>query len=189
MTSKQISNKRHFQTSMMAVFREAAEKRDSSKDATTHEDEAKTVRVLNERSKARRVGMTQNQLKENLARDMVSLMNSINMNAAQDLSDYKWVAKSVVNYGLEDLSSLTPADVRSRKVLDKLREALVNNEPRLIPGTVQIEFRDKFLNIDQKVAFDIIADMSAKPADVPLEFVAELDVSAGNIQLQKTRGT
>ena len=36
---------------------------------------------------------------------------------------------------------------------------------------------------DQRIAFDITAEMAARPVDVPLEFVAEIDTGAGKVAL------
>ena len=35
----------------------------------------------------------------------------------------------------------------------------------------------------QRIAFDITAEMAARPVDVPLEFVAEIDTGAGKVAL------
>ena len=54
---------------------------------------------------------------------------------------------------------------------------------RLIAETLEIKLRRGHEDANQRVAFDITAEMAAKPVDVPLTFVAEIDVAAGKVSM------
>jgi type VI secretion system protein ImpF len=70
-------------------------------------------------------------------------------------------------------------------LLRDLRTVLINHEPRLIPGSVDVRLRSSVEDSRQRAAIAISAEMTANPADVPLEFVAELDVGTGKISLSE----
>lgn len=177
-----------FQVSLMNVFRQAVAGGDArKKDVAYTEDEA---RVLSIRSIERREGADQGTLRDHLAQDLSNLMSTIHLEAAISLDGLDSVRRSVLNYGLQDMSRLTTDDIQSRKLLSEMRDHLVTYEPRLIPDSVEVRLRDTSEDSQQRVAFDVSAEMTAKPVDVPLEFVAEIDVGAGRAGVSnlKVRG-
>lgn len=177
-----------FQVSLMNVFRQAARERDAKVDESQLSDG--DGRVLSSRSIERRDGAGQATLREHLAQDMANLMTTIHLQAVEPLEGLVWVRRSVLNYGMQDITRLTADDFRSAKVVRDLREALLTHEPRLIAETVIITLRSDESDSNQRISFDIKAEMTARPVDVPLEFVAEIDMGAGKVALSdlKVRG-
>ena len=173
------------QIPIMYAFREAHEARDAKVSSTAYQD---GERVLSERAAMRRRGANEAQLKRNLYIDLVQLSNTINLDAAQKLEAFPYVARSVLNYGVVDLSNLTSEDADVSKLCDQLAEALVTCEPRFVPESMQVKMRDKFDDVNQKLVFDISAEMACKPMDIPLEFSAEIDVGSGKMQLNDASG-
>lgn len=172
-------NAGYFQISLMNAFRQAARERDAkSKDQTVTDDGG---RVLSARSVERRTGASQSTLKEHLALDLANLMGTINLEATIPLDGLDYVRSSILNYGVQDMSALTVDDFRTAKVVKDLRAALLANEPRLIAETLVVKLRDTDADAQQRIAFDIRAEMSARPIDVPMEFVAEIDSGAGKV--------
>ena len=170
-----------FQVSLMNVFRQAAQQRDAK---TQKNDVADNDgRVLSARTVERRDGASQETLKSHLAQDLASLMGTINLEASQSLDGLAYVRNSVLNYGLQDMSSLTIDNFRNAKVIKDMRAALLANEPRLIEETLDIKFRKNDADSHQRIAFDIKAEMSARPMDVPMAFVAEIDAGAGKVSI------
>ena len=94
-----------------------------------------------------------------------------------------YVRDSVLNYGIQDLSRLTVDQAKTDRFVASLREQLLAHEPRLIAETLVIKMRKPDADSRQRMAFDISAEMSARPVDVPLEFVAEIDTGAGKIAM------
>jgi type VI secretion system protein ImpF len=173
------------QIPIMYAFREAHEAKDAKISSTTYQD---GERVLSERAAMRRRGANEAQLKRNLYIDLVHLSNTINLDAIEDLSEFKYVARSVLNYGVVDLSNLTSEDADVSKLCQQLADALVACEPRFVPESMSVKIRDKFDDVNQKLMFDISAEMACKPMDIPLEFAAEIDVGSGKMQLNDTSG-
>jgi type VI secretion system protein ImpF len=171
----------YFQISLMNVFRQAARDRDASKEDTTVTDDG--GRVLSTRSVERREGASQATLRDHLARDLSGLLSTINLESAIDLEGLDHVRASVLNYGMQDLTRLTTDDVRTQRLSRDLRDALLAHEPRLIGGSLVVTLRKGRSDRNQRICFDIQAEMSARPIDVPLEFEAEIDTGAGKVAL------
>lgn len=178
--------KTQLQIPLMYAFREAHKARDAKVDGTTYKD---GQRVLTDRSAARRRGANEAQLKRNLEIDLVQLANTINMAACMDLDDLDHVRRSVLNYGVVDLSNLTSEDIRVQKIPQQLARALINNEPRFVPETMNVKLREEFDDVNQKLLFEINAEMACKPVDIPLEFVAEIDVGSGKMKFSNIADT
>lgn len=176
-----------FQVSLMNVFRQSARDRDAR---TAGAELVEEGRVLSTRSIERREGASQTTLREHLAQDLANLMTTIHLQATTPLDGLDWVRRSVLNYGMQDITRLTGDDFRSAKVVRDLREALLAHEPRLIASTLNIALRSDESDENQKISFDIKAEMTARPVDVPLEFVAEIDMGAGKVAMSnlKVRG-
>jgi type VI secretion system protein ImpF len=143
----------YFQISLMNVFRQAARQKDA-KDGFEESSDTQD-RVLSSRMIERREGAADETLRSHLLQDL----------------------------GILDLTSLTTADIKSQVLLKELRTSLLRHEPRLIDKSISVKLRSESEDSRQHVAFDISADMSAKPVDVPLEFVAEIDTGGGKMSL------
>lgn len=170
-----------FQVSLMNVFRQAALQRDAKSQKDVVADDG--GRVLSARTVERRDGASQQTLKSHLAQDLASLMGTINLESVQNLTGFDHVRNSILNYGLQDMSSFSTDNFRSAKVIKDMRVSLLANEPRLIEETLVIKFRDNSADAQQRIGFDIKAEMSARPMDVPMEFVAEIDAGAGKVSM------
>jgi len=169
-----------FQVSLMNVFRQAAQKRDAKAYDTTTVDGG---RVLSTRTIERREGAGQASLKDHLAQDLGNLMGTIHLEAAQSLDGLDWVKKSVLNYGMQDMTRLTTEDFQNARIVRDLRQSLLNHEPRLIAETLVVKLRSTRVDEQQRISFDIRAEMTARPVDVPIEFVAEIDAGVGKVAL------
>jgi type VI secretion system protein ImpF len=172
------------QVSLMHVFRAAAERGDSKDGRATYRD---GDREISQRSKERREGTTEETLRRHLSQDMASLMNTISLDASVDLTDYPYIQKSIINYGFSDLSALSDKAFATGEMARFIRDTLIRHEPRLIPGTIEINVNRDAESVTQRLTFDISADMVASPVDVPLDFVAEVDLGAGKIQMTRLR--
>lgn len=171
----------YFQVSLMNVFRQAARDRDAkTAEVEVSEDGG---RILSKRTVQRRDGAGEDTLRRHLMDDMANLLGTINLETVQELAEFPYVQKSILNYGILEISRLTVDSISSPALLRDLKTALLRHEPRLIDETVAIKLRHEHTDAGQRVSFDVSAEMTAKPVDVPLEFVAEIDVGAGKLAL------
>lgn len=172
-------NKQPLQIPIMLAFREAFQARDAKKGGMEYRD---GERVLSERGRLRRRGANEDELKKDLAVDLIQLANTINLAAAVDLEGLDYVQRSILNYGVVDLSVLADKDKRLKELPRRLKTALLNNEPRFVEESMQIELSSEVNEVDQTFRFEIFAEMACRPVDIPMEFVAEIDVGSGRLR-------
>jgi type VI secretion system protein ImpF len=171
--------KDRLQIPLMFAFREAFDK----KDATVSEDvRVDGERIVGERSTIGRRGTQETLLKADLKIDLSALLDTINLASVVDLAGFDYVRKSVLNYGLDDLTHITLGSEASGEIVTNLKAALLRHEPRLSPDTLVVEeaeSRDD--DVTQKVRFTVRGDLICKPLDIPISFVAEIDKASGKM--------
>lgn len=172
------------QVSLMHVFRSAVERGDSRDGSSTYRD---GDREVTQRSKERREGTDEETLRRHLSNDMASLMNTIALDAIVDLDDAPYVRKSIINFGFSDLSTMSQSKFAATDVAKFIRETLMRHEPRLIASTIDINVNVDAQSVSQRLTFDINAEMVATPVDVPLSFMAEVDMGAGKMQMTRLK--
>ncbi len=168
----------------MHVFRSAIERHDARDGVARYNG---GDREITERRKERREGTSEETLRRHLTDDLASLMNTVNLDAVVDLSDTPFVAKSILNYGFGDVSKMSNSTFAAKQISDLIRDTLVDHEPRLIASTLEIHVNKDLQEATQRLSFDITAEMVATPVDIPLGFVADVDMGAGKIQMTKLK--
>ncbi len=172
------------QVSIMHVFRAAAASGDSRKELGLQND---GDRALSIRRKQHREGTDEATLRQHLSIDLANLMNTIRLDAMISLEDAPLVAKSVINFGFSDMSSLYKSEQTNSKIIDAIRNSLITYEPRLIPESIEIHVNNEVQSVDQRLSFEISAEMVANPMDIPLNFMAEVDLGAGKMKMTRLR--
>ncbi len=172
------------QVSLMHVFRSARASGDARKEEADYEDGARKVTT---RSQERRTGTDEGTLKQHLTADLASLMNTINLDAVIPLEDAPYVFKSVINYGFGDMSHMSDSIYAGQQIAELIKQTLIEHEPRLIAETIEIQLNRDEQEATQRLSFDVSAEMVSTPVDVPLDFVAEVDMGAGKIQMTRLR--
>ncbi len=142
-------------------------------------------RVISGRGSLKRRGANETVLRQDLATDLSSLVNTIGLGSIVDLSDMDYVNKSILNFGLYDISHLTSQEKAVEEIGSDLMTALLQHEPRLNPDTLSVEKSAVFDESNQKMRYEISAEMLSKPLDIPIEFIAEVDVGSGKVQLSQ----
>jgi type VI secretion system protein ImpF len=167
---------------LMRAFRAAYE----AKDATTKIDlrSADGDRILAGRRLRPRQVITEKVLRHEVARDLDALLNTIALESTVEMADAPFARKSILNFGLPDISSLTIDTMEIKRIPEEIRAAVINFEPRLAAASLQIE-RDLTLDpAELKVRFLVRADLTCYPVQVPVEFVADI-VESGKIVVNR----
>jgi type VI secretion system protein ImpF len=132
---------------------------------------------------SRAFGISEHTLLSEVRRDLQALLNTVNLNSAQNLSDFPEVANSILNFGLPDLSVHIVDTVRISRLAEDIHQALVRFEPRMNPRTLKVE-RDDTVDSDTfKVRFLIKAEIRCDPVRVSSEFIADVDPAFGRIKI------
>jgi type VI secretion system protein ImpF len=167
---------------LMWAFR-AMEDPDYKASQTRQADDATNGTLRSGRRLSRAYGVSEHTLLSEVRRDLQALLNTVNLNSTQDLSDFPEVETSVLNFGLPDLSVHIVDTVRIDRLAEDIRVALTRFEPRMDPRSLQVS-RDDSAEADTfKVRFIIKAEIRSDPIRVASEFIADVDPAYGRIKI------
>ena len=175
--------------SLLDVFRQSFQEKDARARGASDRDAdgLNTVAKVNSRSNARRLGVDEDTLRDHVRQHLATLMNTIRLDAAVDLTDTPHVAQSIVNYGFQDLSNLTRAELTAHHISKSIKQSLSDHEPRLVKNSIEVKVEVLQGDDYQRVAVHVNADLIADPADIPVEFSADVDTGAGKVVLNTKR--
>lgn len=167
----------------MQAFRAAFRARDSRKPADDRDASGERI-IAGRRSSARRPA-DEATLRHELSEDLVSLLNTISLESSEDLSEYSFVANSILNFGLADLTRISIDESAVDNIASQLRTALCAHEPRLAASSIEVE-RDRSVDPRTlKIRFNIRADMLASPMDVPVNFIADVELDSAKMRISR----
>jgi type VI secretion system protein ImpF len=167
----------------MYAFREAFRTRDAEKDLSAKNEAGEAV-IAGRRSSPRSV-VSDVVLRQELAEDLTTLLNSVNLAAAVDLTGLDFVKKSVLNYGVRDLTRVSVDSRLADDLAENMRALLVQHEPRLVPETIEVKHEQREDDASGLIRFHVTADLISTPVDIAVEFVADVEAGSGKIQLTR----
>ena len=168
---------------LMNVFRAAHAARDARVGTGAQVD-------AQERGSARarqtqRVAITDKMLRVEVARDLELLMNCVAMESTIDLTDFPAVRKSILNFGFPDIAHRTIDELVVSDLDEEIAEVLRRFEPRLEEASLRVT-RDKSVRADQlKIRYVVEADLICEPLNIPLKFIADLEMVTGKIKFDR----
>lgn len=123
-------------------------------------------------------------LRECVLRDLSWLLNSVNLSTMEDLTRYPDVARSVLNYGMPDLSGHTASGIEINGLERLLRQAIINFEPRLLSNTVRVKLKlsDSHMN-HNAMTFIIEGELWAQPVPLQMFMKTEIDLEMGSVSV------
>lgn len=143
---------------------------------TDHEPD-KTVESRDQRV------LSMERLRKSVIRDLEWLFNAGNLEATDDLEPYPQVARSVLNYGIPDLSGRTASSVDVVTLERYMRQAVWNYEPRILRNTLQVHAVLDESQIDHNVlAFEISGELWAYPTPLNLFLRTEVDLEDNSVK-------
>jgi len=167
----------------MLAFRAAHAARDAKIKVDLGKEQGQ--RVVSGRRASGRTPVSEAVLRKEVSRDLESLMNTIAMESTQDLSGLDNVRRSILNYGLPDITRMTLDETRVDSLSAELRSVLMTYEPRLDPRSIRTS-RDLSARTEElKLRFIVTADLRCEPLNVPVEFTADVDVESGGIHINR----
>ncbi len=166
---------------IMHAFREAFRLRDAAKPIDTRNDAGE--RVIAGRRTSPRSAVGEAVLRAELGEDLGSLLNTVELGAIEDLDGLDAVAASILNFGVPDLTAIVASPEAARRVASLIRQRLELYDCRLVPGTVTIAAEPLDDSASGQLRFHISAEMVSTPADIPVEFVADVEVESGKIRV------
>lgn len=131
--------------------------------------------------------MSQSQFKEAVIRDLAWLLNSVALDVCVDLEKYPQIQRSVLNYGLPDLSGHTSSMVDVRSVEKSIRAAILLYEPRIMRNSLKVKVHS---NPDEmshnSLIFEISGAVFGQPSPFQVVLKSELDLECGDFKLTES---
>jgi type VI secretion system lysozyme-like protein len=134
------------------------------------------------------------ELQERLSADLDRLLSTINLNSDHarasktGTKQYESVlpdftSRSVLNYGMPDIYSLTTSETAIERLENWLAQALMAHEPRL--EHLNLKAQSVETSPEGIVRFSISAVVGRDPYDVPIDMVAEVDLGSGSVRTRE----
>ncbi|MET3900967.1 type VI secretion system protein ImpF [Devosia sp. UYZn731] len=164
----------------MFAFRDAFERKDATGVAPVIVD---GEHLVADRGGLGQRGARRSALKRDLGHDLSMLVETIALESTEDLSELPHVRKSIINFGIPDVSSLTVGSDAEAAMAGQLQASIQCHETRLRRDSVSVERTEDEADAEQRTRYRVRGEMASKPLDLPVEFVAEIDAALGKVLL------
>jgi type VI secretion system protein ImpF len=139
-----------------------------------------------EESRDKRV-LSISQLRASVLRDVAWLLNTVHLQASQDLSEWPAVASSTVNYGIPDLAGSSASGRNVAQLERAVRQALLDFEPRIISDSLKVTVRIEPEQMSRHAMLFIIEGrLWAQPVPLSLYLKTELDLETGAVTVAES---
>lgn len=129
-------------------------------------------------------------LRQMVLRDLASLLNTTNLATTEDLAPYPEVERSVLNYGLSELSGHLVSGMDLNRLERMVRQAVQNFEPRILPQTVKVRsIRDTGKESHNRLIFEIEGQLWAVPTPSHMLIKTQIDLEEGGVTLSDAFST
>jgi type VI secretion system protein ImpF len=167
-----LNSKTRLSPPLMHVFRAAHEAKDAKKTVDIRNESGDRV-IAGRRLRPRHI-ITEPVLRREVGRDVDALLNSIALESTVDMSDAPYVRKSIINFGIPDITHRSIDEAGVDDIPAEIKAALANYEPRLAAASVRVTRDTSVDPAELKIRFIVRADLTCEPVHVPVEFVAEV---------------
>ncbi|TPG08695.1 type VI secretion system baseplate subunit TssE [Rhodanobacter glycinis] len=141
-----------------------------------------------EESREKRV-ISAMRLRDCVTRDVSWLLNCVSLDVSVDLDDYPEVARSVLNFGIPDLTGVSLSGINSETLQRQIKDVILAFEPRLTASTLRISANANQKRMDrQALRFSIESEMWAQPIPLNLYLKTEVDLETGNFKVSEGFG-
>ena len=168
--------------SLIYAFRAAHLAKDTRKRPQLGEETLGGVPQTRSRA-AQRQAINEATLRREVLHDLETLMNCVALESSIDLSDFPKVQKSILNYGFPDIARRTIDELEAEGLEAEIEEVVRTYEPRLDAQSLRVARDKNFNSSELKVRYLVRADLLCEPLNVPMEYVAEVEVTTGKIQM------
>lgn len=117
-------------------------------------------------------------------RDLDWLLNASHYEPQSELQDYPQIKRSVLNFGVADLTGKTVSGIDLRNMERMLKQVIINFEPRIINKTLSVRILvDKSMFDHNAVIFEIEGQLWAEPQPLHLHLRTEFELESGNVSV------
>lgn len=140
---------------------------------------------LVESNEARVIGRSQ--LREMVLRDLAWLFNATAPGDYIDWSRAPHARSSVLNYGLPALSGSSASNVDPELLQARVKQAILDHEPRILPQTLTVETVISAAQLDHhnQIGFRIAGQLWAQPVPLELLLRTDIDLETGRVAVRE----
>ena len=122
-------------------------------------------------------------LRESVIRDLEWLLNTGRLEILRELGSYPEVRKSVINYGVPDISGVSVTSRGSESIARDIRQAILDFEPRILPATLKVGIAvdDHKMN-ENTMVLEIQGELWWQPLPERFYLKATLDLELGKFK-------
>jgi len=126
-------------------------------------------------------------LRELILRDLSWLFNASRSSDDIDASALPHAARSVITYGLPALSGQSLSGVDLNMLQQRVHQAIVDHEPRILADTLQVEalFNEDQADHHNQIGFRISGQMWAQPVPLELLLHTNIDLETGRVEIRE----
>jgi len=130
--------------------------------------------------------LSQRQFKDAVIRDLGWLLNSVSLDCVVDLSPYPEVSRSVLNYGLPEISGQTASTVDVAELEKMLLEVIRQYEPRIIQHTLEVNVTSNPEEMNHNaLIFEIKGHVFGQPMPFQVVLRSELELESANFNVSE----
>ncbi|MDP3083213.1 MAG: type VI secretion system baseplate subunit TssE [Rubrivivax sp.] len=131
--------------------------------------------------------INRNRLRELVLRDLAWLFNVVQPGAEIDWTGASHAKSSVLNFGLPSLSGQTASTIDPLVLQSRIRQAIVDHEPRILPDTLVVEaiLSQSQLDHHNQIGIRISGQLWAQPVPLELMLQTNIDLETGRIAVQE----
>ncbi|MGV8986897.1 MAG: type VI secretion system baseplate subunit TssE [Cypionkella sp.] len=144
-------------------------------DDPTNPSESREARVIDIR-----------RLRDIVQRDLSWLLNTNSAETWIDTALYPLTSISVLNYGVREVAGDFSSEARAAIIRKSILNAIENFEPRIRKGSAHVVLRTENTTRNTIISFDIRADMWAEPIPIQLYLRSTVDVTTGEVSLERS---
>ena len=150
-------------------------------DRLTDDDPESTVESADSRV------INRNRLRDLVLRDLAWLFNATSPGASIDFARAPHARRSVLNYGLPPLSGQTASTIDPLVLQQRVRQAILDHEPRILPKTLRVEALMSDSPIDQhnQISFRITGQLWSQPVPLELLLHTDIDLETGRVDVRE----
>lgn len=130
--------------------------------------------------------INRSRMREAVLRDLAWLFNTTFMSVEGGYDAYPQVRNSVLNFGLPALSGQTATSVDPTALEQKVKQAILDHEPRILADTLRVEALVSEVQLDHhnQISFRINGQLWAQPVPLELLLQTNIDLETGQVDIQ-----
>lgn len=131
--------------------------------------------------------ISRQRLRALVLRDLAWLFNATSPGSSIDWTGMQAARNSVLNYGLPALSGTTASTIDPLVLQARVRQAILDHEPRILPESLVVEVvaSEEEMHQHNQLGFRITGKLWAQPLPMELMLHTDVDLETGRVAVRE----